>query len=47
VPELGPDADLLLMVRRGTVLIISLFALFCFTLELERLDMAFGEARRA
>ena len=47
VPLLGPDVDLLLMVRRGTVLIISLFALFCFTLELERLGMALGETRRA
>src|ERR1700676_2566401 len=47
VPELGSDVDLLLMVRRGTVLIISLFALFCFTLELERLGVALGETRRA
>jgi len=47
VPELGHDADLLLIARRGIVLIISLFALFCFTLELERLGMALGEMRRA
>jgi hypothetical protein len=43
VPELGPGVDILLMARRGVVLVISLFALFCFTLELERLGMALGE----
>jgi hypothetical protein len=46
VPELGPDVDILLMARRGVVLVISLFALFCFTLELERLGVALGEAPR-
>jgi len=45
VPELGPGVDILLMARRGIVLLISLFALFCFTLELERLGMALGEQR--
>jgi hypothetical protein len=47
VPELGSDTDLLLMLRRGIILIISLFALFCFTLELERLGAALGDAQRA
>jgi hypothetical protein len=47
VPELGPGADILLMVHRGVVFVISLFALFCFTLELERLGMALGETQRA
>jgi hypothetical protein len=47
VPELGPGVDILVMVRRGAVLVISLFALFCFTLELERLGMALGETQRA
>jgi hypothetical protein len=47
VPELGPGTDILLMARRGVVLVISLFALFCFTLELERLGMALGETPRA
>ena|SRR2546430_4177584 len=47
MPELGADADFLLMLRRGIILIISLFALFCFTLELERLGMALGDAKRA
>jgi hypothetical protein len=46
VPEIGPDIDILLMARRGVVLVISLFALFCFTLELERLGVALGEAPR-
>ena len=44
VPELGSGIDILLMARRGVVLVISLFALFCFTLELERLGVALGEA---
>jgi hypothetical protein len=47
VPEHGPGVDILLMARRGIVLVISLLALFCFTLELERLGMALGEAQRA
>ena len=47
VPELGSDVDILLMARRGVVLVISLFALFCFTLELERLGLVLGEPQRA
>jgi hypothetical protein len=47
VPELGPDVDILLMARRAVLLVISLFALFCFTLELERLGVALGETQRA
>jgi hypothetical protein len=46
VPELDPGTDILLMARRGIVLVISLCALFCFTLELERLGMALGEPPR-
>ena len=42
VPELDHRADALLMVRRGLLLIGMLFALFCFTLELERLGTALG-----
>lgn len=41
-PELGPTADALLMARRGLFLAGMLFALFCFTLELERLGAALG-----
>ncbi|MGY3511193.1 hypothetical protein [Bradyrhizobium lupini] len=35
LPELGPDTDVVLMARRGVLMVITLFALFCFTLELE------------
>jgi hypothetical protein len=42
VPELGQSADTLLMARRGLLLAGMLFALFCFTLELERLGGAMG-----
>jgi hypothetical protein len=42
VPELDHRADALLMARRGLLLIGMLFALFCFTLELERLGTALG-----
>jgi hypothetical protein len=42
LPELGPSADALLMARRGLLLAGMLFALFCFTLELERLGAALG-----
>jgi hypothetical protein len=47
VPELGPDVDLLLMAHRGVLFVISLFTLFCFTLELERLGTALGETQRS
>jgi hypothetical protein len=46
LPELGAKIDILLMVRRGILLVISLFALFCFTLELERLGAALSETKR-
>jgi hypothetical protein len=41
VPELGRDTDFLLMARRGFVFIGCLFALFCTSLEVERLGQAF------
>ncbi len=47
LPELGPGADIALVVRRGIVLVVSLFALFCATLELERLGTALAEKNRA
>ena len=50
IPFRGPSlilSHLFLMLRRGVLLVISLFALFCFTLELERLGMALGETQRA
>jgi hypothetical protein len=44
LPELEQSADISLMIRRGILLIGSLFALFCFSLELERLGRAFGDS---
>jgi hypothetical protein len=46
VPELDHGADVLLMARRGVLLVGSLFALFCLTLELERLGHAFEDSDR-
>ena len=41
LPEIDQgDADIWLMLRRGLQLVASLFALFCATLELERLGRA-------
>jgi hypothetical protein len=45
LPELGPDVDIFLIARRGLLVTVSLFALFCFTLELERHANAFGNSR--
>ncbi|MET4513769.1 hypothetical protein [Bradyrhizobium sp. I1.7.5] len=42
LPEINQGADLWLMSRRGLQLLASLFALFCVTLELERLGRALG-----
>jgi len=42
LPELKQGADSLLVARRGLLLGGSLFAMFCFTLELERLGHALG-----
>jgi hypothetical protein len=46
LPELGSDVDVLLFGRRAVVLIVSLFALFCFSLELERLGVGLGSDAR-
>jgi hypothetical protein len=45
VPELGRDTDLLLMTRRGFLFVGCLFALFCTSLEVERLGQAFENNR--
>lgn len=37
LPELDQSADVLLLAQRGLILLGELFALFCFSLELERL----------
>ena len=41
LPELGPETDILLAARRGIILVGCLFALFCTSLEVERLGQAF------
>jgi hypothetical protein len=45
VPELGRDTDFLLMARRGFLFVGCLFALFCTSLEVERLAQAFESNR--
>lgn len=47
LPEIDQGADIWLMVRRGLQLVASLFALFCVTLELERLGRAFGSSQQS
>jgi hypothetical protein len=46
LPELDHNSDTLLMARRGALLVGSLFALFCFALELERLGNALDSGQR-
>jgi hypothetical protein len=45
LPELGREADIFLVARRGVILAGCLFALFCTSLELERLGQAFESDR--
>jgi heme/copper-type cytochrome/quinol oxidase subunit 3 len=45
LPQLGRDTDPLLAISRGAILIASLFALFCASLEVERLGQAFDGNR--
>jgi hypothetical protein len=45
VPELGRQADMLLVVLRGVIFVGCLFALFCTSLEVERLGQAFESNR--
>ena len=45
-PELNAGIDLLLMAKRGMILIGCLFALFCTSLEVERLGQAFESDRQ-
>jgi hypothetical protein len=45
LPELDQSTDRLLMARRGLVLLGALFALFCVTLELERLGHSLENSR--
>jgi hypothetical protein len=46
VPELDAGASIWLLVANGVLLVGSLFALFCYSLELERLGRAFGTVPR-
>ena len=41
LPELGPEASIFLMLYRGAIFVACLFALFCTSLEVERLGQAF------
>jgi hypothetical protein len=45
LPELDRQPDILLMVQRGTIFVGCLFALFCTSLEVERLGQAFERNR--
>jgi hypothetical protein len=45
LPEMGRDTDTLLMVQRGMIFVGCLFALFCTSLEVERLAQAFDNPR--
>jgi hypothetical protein len=46
LPALEDDADVLLMTGRGLLLGGALFALFCLTLEMERLGHAFEDSQQ-
>lgn len=41
LPELGSETDVFLAAQRGTIFVACLFALFCSSLEVERLGHAF------
>jgi hypothetical protein len=45
LPELGRETDIFLAARRGMILVGCLFALFCASLEVERLGQAFERNR--
>jgi hypothetical protein len=45
LPEMGRGTDILLIVGRGTIFMGCLFALFCTSLEVERLGQAFDTPR--
>jgi hypothetical protein len=46
LPALDHGTDLFVMSQRGLLLSVAMFALFCFSLELERLGHAFGRNQR-
>jgi hypothetical protein len=45
LPELRPDTSNLLLMRHGGIFVGCLFALFCTTIEVERLAQAFDNRR--
>jgi len=45
LPALGRETDILLAARRGVIFVGCLFALFCTSLEVERLGQAFEGKR--
>jgi hypothetical protein len=45
LPELSRETDFALMAWRGTIFVGCLFALFCTSLEVERLGQAFADNR--
>ena len=45
LPKLGTGVDVILAVKRGAILVACLFALFCASLEVERLGRAFEDNR--
>jgi hypothetical protein len=45
LPELGSETNVFLMMQRGIIFVACLFALFCSSLEVERLGQAF-ESRK-
>jgi hypothetical protein len=45
LPELGRETDIQLMIQRGIIFVGCLFALFCTSLEVERLGQAFESNR--
>jgi hypothetical protein len=45
LPELGRETDIVLAARRGLLFVACLFALFCTSLEVERLGQAFDNNR--
>jgi hypothetical protein len=47
LPAIDSSVKMWLMARRGLVFVITLFALFCMTLELERLGHAIGSGQRS
>jgi hypothetical protein len=46
VPELGPETSTALLAQRGVIFVACLFALFCTSLEVERLGQAFEGRER-